>query len=40
VEAGGPGKIRESGSGIYRVSGYPLAIQVIESRKLPVEENL
>ncbi|MDR2632538.1 MAG: hypothetical protein LBC51_02820 [Treponema sp.] len=40
VEAGGYGRIEESGSGIYRVRGYPIAIQVIESRKLPIEENL
>jgi hypothetical protein len=39
VEAGG-GTATETSPGIYHIAGYPLAIQVIESRKLPVEENL
>jgi hypothetical protein len=39
VEAGG-GTATETSPGIYHIEGYPLAIQVIESKKLPVEENL
>jgi hypothetical protein len=34
------GGITETSPGICRIAGYPLAIQVIESRKLPFEENL
>jgi hypothetical protein len=36
----GPGRITETAPGICQITGYPLAIQVIESKKLPVEENL
>jgi hypothetical protein len=32
--------ILEESPGIYRIAGYPLAIQVIESKKLPAGENL
>jgi hypothetical protein len=32
--------VTETSPGVYVVSGYPVAIQVIESRKLPFEENL
>jgi hypothetical protein len=32
--------VRESSPGIYVISGYPVAIQVIESKKLPPGENL
>ncbi|MDR3122710.1 MAG: hypothetical protein LBU16_02900 [Treponema sp.] len=32
--------ISETAPGIYRIAGYPLETQVIESRKLPFEENL
>jgi hypothetical protein len=39
VEGGGGG-VTETGAGIYEIGGYPLAIQVIESGKLPFEENL
>jgi hypothetical protein len=39
VEAG-RGGIMETAPGIYRITGYPLPIQVIESKKLPFEENL
>jgi hypothetical protein len=34
------GTANETSPGIYRITGYPLAIQAIESRKLPLEENL
>jgi hypothetical protein len=40
VEEEGRGGITETAPGIYRVAGYPLEIQVIESKKLPFEENL
>jgi hypothetical protein len=37
----GPGGgITESAPGICQIAGYPLSIQVIESKKLPFEENL
>jgi hypothetical protein len=39
VEAEG-GSATETSPGIYRITGYPLVIQAIESKKLPVEENL
>ncbi|MDR1175518.1 MAG: hypothetical protein LBK83_08635 [Treponema sp.] len=32
--------VSETSAGVYVVSGYPVAIQVIESKKLPLEENL
>jgi hypothetical protein len=32
--------VAESSPGVYVVSGYPVGIQVIESKKLPFEENL
>jgi hypothetical protein len=32
--------VAETSAGVYVVSGYPVAIQVIESKKLPFEENL
>jgi hypothetical protein len=32
--------VTEYSPGVYHVRGYPLAIQVIESKKLPLEENL
>jgi hypothetical protein len=34
------GAVTETAPGIYRITGYPLEIQVIESQKLPFEENL
>jgi hypothetical protein len=34
------GRITEVAPGIYHIAGYPLAIQVIESKKLSFEENL
>jgi hypothetical protein len=34
------GAVTETASGIYQITGYPLPIQVIESKKLPLEENL
>jgi hypothetical protein len=34
------GVITETALGIYEIAGYPLAIQMIESKKLPFEENL
>jgi hypothetical protein len=33
-------RVNESSPGVYVVSGYPVAIQVIECRKLPLRENL
>jgi hypothetical protein len=32
--------VTETSTGVYVVSGYPVDIQVIESKKLPFEENL
>jgi hypothetical protein len=32
--------VKEETAGIYQISGYPLAVQVIESKKLSLEENL
>jgi hypothetical protein len=32
--------VTETSPGVYVVSGYPVTIQVIESKKLPFEENL
>jgi hypothetical protein len=32
--------VEETSPGVYVVSGYPVAVQVIESKKLPFEENL
>ncbi|MDR2305121.1 MAG: hypothetical protein LBE10_11095, partial [Treponema sp.] len=32
--------VAETSPGIYSISGYPAAIQVIESKKLPLAENL
>jgi hypothetical protein len=40
VEEERPGGITETAPGIYQITGYPLVIQVIESKKLPFEENL
>jgi hypothetical protein len=40
VEGEGHGGITETTPGIYRIAGYPLEIQVIESKKLSAEENL
>jgi hypothetical protein len=40
VEAERPGGITETAPGVCQITGYPLPIQVIESKKLPVEENL
>jgi hypothetical protein len=40
VEAERLGGIRETAPGICQIAGYPLPIQVIESKKLPAEENL
>jgi hypothetical protein len=34
------GQVTKTAPGICRITGYPLEIQVIESKKLPVEENL
>jgi hypothetical protein len=34
------GGITETDPGIYHITGYPLAIQVVEGKKLPFEENL
>jgi hypothetical protein len=33
-------RVEETSPGIYAVGGYPVVIQVIESRKLPLSENL
>jgi hypothetical protein len=33
-------EVSETSPGIYRITGYTLEIQVIESKKLPLEENL
>ncbi|MDR0710025.1 MAG: hypothetical protein LBF77_08170 [Spirochaetaceae bacterium] len=33
-------RVEETAPGIYSVSGYPMAIQVIETKKLPLRENL
>jgi hypothetical protein len=35
-----PGAVTEIAPGIYRITGYPLPIQVVESKKLPFEENM
>jgi hypothetical protein len=40
VEGAGHGGITETAPGIYQITGYPLAIQVIETKKLSFEENL
>jgi hypothetical protein len=40
MEKEGRGGITETASGIFQITGYPLEIQVIESKKLPAEENL
>jgi hypothetical protein len=40
VEAEHSGGITETAPGIYRITGYSLPVQVIESKKLPLEENL
>jgi hypothetical protein len=34
------GRASKTDPGIYHIAGYPLTIQVIESKKLPLEENL
>jgi hypothetical protein len=34
------GQVTKTAPGICRITGYPLEIQVIESRKLPLKENL
>ncbi|MDR0597938.1 MAG: hypothetical protein LBG14_05465 [Treponema sp.] len=36
----GRGGVNETAPGIYQITGYPLAIQIIESGKLSFEENL
>jgi hypothetical protein len=40
LEDAGRGGISETAPGIHQITGYPLAIQVIESKKLSVEVNL
>jgi hypothetical protein len=40
IEKDGNHKVEEFSSGIYHITGYPLTIQVIESKKLPLPENL
>jgi hypothetical protein len=40
IQGEGHGRITETAPGIYQIAGYPLPIQVIESKKLPFEENL
>jgi hypothetical protein len=40
VEEEWHGGVTETAPGIYRITGYPLPIQVIESKKLSLEENL
>jgi hypothetical protein len=40
VEEEWHGRTTETAPGIYQITGSPLAIQVIESKKLPFEENL
>jgi hypothetical protein len=40
IKEAGRGRIDEAALGIYHIPGYPLAIQVIESKKLPLGENL
>jgi hypothetical protein len=40
LETEHPGGITETAPGIYQIAGYPLPIQMIESKKLPFEENL
>ncbi|MDR3122218.1 MAG: hypothetical protein LBU16_00350 [Treponema sp.] len=40
LEEEGHGGISQTAPGIYQIAGYPLGIQVIESKKLPLEENL
>jgi hypothetical protein len=40
LEEGRRGMVTERSPGIYEISGYPLVIQMIESKKLPIEENL
>jgi hypothetical protein len=40
VEEEGRGGITETAAGIYQITGYPLPIQLIETKRLPVEENL
>jgi hypothetical protein len=40
IKGAGHGAIAETAPGIYRITGYPLEIQVIESKKLSAEENL
>jgi hypothetical protein len=40
VEEEWHGGVTETAPGIYQLTGYPLAIQVIENKKLPFEENL
>jgi hypothetical protein len=40
IKETGHGRISETVPGIYRITGYPLEIQVIESKKLPLEKNL
>jgi hypothetical protein len=32
--------VTETSAGVYVVGGYPVAVQVIESKRLPFEENL
>jgi hypothetical protein len=34
------GAVTETAPGIYQITGYPLPIQVIETKKLSLEENL
>jgi hypothetical protein len=39
-EEDGHSTVIETAPGIHQIAGYPLPIQVIESKKLPFEENL
>jgi hypothetical protein len=40
IEEAGHSGITRTAPGIYQISGYPLPIQVVESKKLSLEENL
>jgi hypothetical protein len=40
MEEEGRGGITKTAPGIYQIAGYPLPIQLIETKRLPVEENL
>jgi hypothetical protein len=39
-EEDGNSVVEERSPGVYGISGYPVVLQVIESKKLPVSENL